>query len=131
MFVHLPLRRQLLDVTQYTLVDKYRRFGESCYLYLHERRTRYRHPRGEGSSSIMTMNEAYYTKVPYLFTSLPEGKYWKTVILIVTTARTSHITTMNMNSITGYLPATQEWQLFNDYGTQSIRRPRHEWEDNI
>jgi len=117
-----------LDVTLYSLVCKCRRFRGTCYVYPHDRRT------CSGRRTFFFHKDAaeYYSKIWYLSNRLPGNIYRKRVIIIITTARTSNITRMDMYSV-NRAPSCHpaHWQIFNDYGTQSMWKPEQECEDKM
>jgi hypothetical protein len=116
-----------LDVNHYSLAYKCRRFRGTCYVRPHGRRT------CSGRRAFFSHNDAaeYYSKIRYLSTKLPGDIYRKRVILIITTARTSNVTRMDMNFVTGHFPFTQHSGKFLIITEQkTMGRPRQEWEDN-
>jgi hypothetical protein len=87
--------------------------------------------REERSSRIKMPPNITVKSSPYL-TDYLGTQHWKTAILIITTARTSNVRE------DGYVLCNRapschltQWQIFNDYGTQSMGRKRQEWEDNM
>jgi len=89
-----------LDVTPYSLVYKCRRFGGTCYIHPHDRRT------CSGRRTFFSRKDAY-SKIWYLSNKLAGNTYRKRAILITTTRRTSNVTRMDMYSVTGHLPVSQ------------------------
>ena len=93
-----------LDATPYSRVYKYRRFRGTCYVHSHDRRT------CSGRRMFFSHKDTaeYYSKIWCLSNRLPGNTHRKRIILIITTARTSNVTRMDMYSVTGHLPGTQQ-----------------------